>query len=140
MMNIDDIVASFQKAYPDDTILFYKFKSGGASSYYGERLLKVKLDDGYFLQIIKLLKSSGELMNSDDIKTKAFPFVYESKNEINDIQRRDTLREKLKNMFPKHYVNVFIFNDSDWSRYGNNTKGGTYFTKEYGSEIDVVLG
>jgi hypothetical protein len=138
-MNVDDILASFKRAYPNDSIVIYKFKNGRASSFLGERLLKIKLDNGYFLQIVKLSTSSGGHMSSDEIKAKAFAFVYESKHEKDDVKRRDLLRDKFKVLFPDHLVNVFLFSDSDWGRYANNIKGGTFFEKDYGSEVDVVL-
>ena len=50
-------------------------------------------------KIIKLLKSSGEFLTSENIKSKALPVIHESKTELDDIQRRDTLREKLKTIF-----------------------------------------
>jgi hypothetical protein len=138
-MSAEDIMVNFKKAYPNDTIVAYKFKSGGRGSFSGEKLLNVTLNDGYTLRIYKLRKSSGAHVNADEIKVKAFPFVYESRNMIDTAQRRDILNNKLTSMFPNHNVTVFIFNDSNWSRQSNNTKGITYFEKGYGSEVDVIL-
>ena len=78
-------------------------------------------------------------MSSDEIKVRAFPFVYESRNVTDGKQRREFLKQKLTAMFPNHYVNLFTFNDGYWSRYSNSTKGTTYFADSYGSEVDVVL-
>jgi hypothetical protein len=132
-------LARFKKLYPDDTIVVYKFKSGGASSYSGQKLLDVDASDGYTLRVYKFAKSSGSYMSSDDIKVKAFPFVYEIRGVTSGEERRDILEEKLTNMFPNHNVTVLIFNDSNWSRQSSNTKGNTYFEKSYGSEVDIVL-
>jgi hypothetical protein len=138
-MTANDIKANFMRAYPTDSIVVYKFKSGGFGSYNGEKLLDVTLDNGYNLRIYKLLKSSGAHMNTEEIKAKALPFIYESRNMIDDGQRHTILQNKFKTMFPNHYVNVFIFNGSDWARQSNNTKGSIYFEKDYDSEVDVVL-
>ena len=138
-MDAESIIANFKRAYPNDSIVAYEFKSGGAGSFSGEQLLDISLNNGSFLKVFKLSKSSGVSMDSDQIKVKAFPFVYETTHITDGARRRDILKNKLGAMFPNHNVNVFIFNDSNWSRNNINTKGSTYFEKSYGSEVDVVL-
>ncbi|CAF4095560.1 unnamed protein product [Adineta steineri] len=133
------IVESFKQAFPNDIIVAYKFKSGGAGWFYGTRLLRVNLKDGYWLQIYKLSKSAGNYVTSDEIKSTANSFINKTKGEVDNIKRRDILWNELKNAFPSHYVNIFIFDDSDWTRNGQNTKGSAYFEKNYGSEVDIVL-
>ena len=76
-------------------------------------------------------------MNSDIIKAKAFPFVYDTRSITNDSIRRDRLFASLANIFPDHNVNVFIFNNT-WSR-SCCSKGSAAFKNEYGSTIDIVL-
>ena len=78
-------------------------------------------------------------MSSDDIKAKAFRFIDETKGVTSGGERRDILVKQLTNIFPNHNFNVFIFHDSSWSRQSSNTKGSTYFEKNYGSEVDIVL-
>ncbi|CAF0833320.1 unnamed protein product [Adineta steineri] len=133
------IVESFKQAFPNDTIVAYKFKSGGAWLCYGTRLLRVNLKDGYWLQIHKLSKSAGNYVTSDEIKSTANSFINKTKGEVDNIKRRDILWNELKNAFPSHYVNIFIFDDNDWTRNGQNTKGSAYFEKNYGSEVSIVL-
>lgn len=138
-MGSKDIAANFKTAFPNDSILVYEFKSGGASSYDGNALVDVKLDTGYHLLVFKLNKSTGPPMSSDEIKSKALVFINDTKNETDGGQRRNILRDKLENVFPDHRVNIFIFGDGDWSRYGSNIKGITCFEKDYGSHVDIVL-
>lgn len=138
-MDIDEVLASFQRAYPDDTILIYRFKNAGGNSFYGDCLVNIQLHDGYYLRIYKLSKSSGESLSSDDIRIKAFPFVYDTKKEIDHNKRQNILEEKLRPLFPDHYVNIFIVNDSDWLQRSYNTKGISFFKEEYGSDVDIVL-
>ncbi|CAF1267683.1 unnamed protein product [Adineta steineri] len=133
------IVASFQRAFPNDTIVAYKYKNGGTGWFYGTILLEVKLIDGYFLRIIKLSKSAGNYVTSDEIKSTANSFINKTKGEVDSVKRRDILSNELKNVFPSHYVNIFIFDDTDWTRNGHNTKGSAYFEKNYGSEVSIVL-
>ena len=138
-MSATDIVDAFKKAFPDDTILAHTFKSGGASSFTGEKLVDVQLKSEEWLRIFKLSRSSASYLSGDEIKVKVFPFVYDTKNINDSERRRDILKDKLKILFPQHNVNLFIFNGSCWSRSSNNTKGIAFFEKEYGSEVDIVL-
>eukprot|EP01124_Arcella_intermedia_P016966 TRINITY_DN23594_c0_g1_i1.p1 TRINITY_DN23594_c0_g1~~TRINITY_DN23594_c0_g1_i1.p1 ORF type:complete len:140 (-),score=25.28 TRINITY_DN23594_c0_g1_i1:27-446(-) len=136
----DTIAATFKEAFPNDTIVIYVFSSGGSSSFKGFLLLDtLQLKDGNMLHILKLNQSSGEWMSSDDIKVRAFPFVYESRHITDNNRRRNLIKEKLDRQFPNHNVTVTVFNNSDWSRKSHNTKGATFFEKDYGTEIDVVL-
>lgn len=138
-MNLDEILASFQKAYPDDTILIYRFKNSGGNSFYGDCLLNVELQDGYHLRIYKLAKSSEELLSSDKIKIKVSPVVYETAKEIDHSKRQQILEEKLRPLFPDYYVNIFVVSDSNWSQRSYNTKGISSFKADYGSDVDIVL-
>ena len=132
------IKENFMKAYPNDLILVYKYTPpGGAGSYNGTKLLETKVQSGETLKAFKLTRSGGPNMNSDEIKAKAFPFVYDTRSITNDERRRDLLQASLKNIFPNHNVNVFIFNDG-WSR-SCCSKGSVAFKNEYGSTIDIVL-
>lgn len=130
---------NFHKAFPNDIILVHKYNTpGGTGSFYGNQLLKVQLEDRDWLRVYKLSKSSRPVMNSAEIKRRAFPFVYDTQRIRNPERRRDVLRNNLKNILPDHYVNVGIFGRG-WSRYSRNTKGVAYFDKEYGTDIDIVL-
>ncbi len=71
-------------------------------------------------------------------KLKHFLFVYDTKSETDDVKRHDSLRDSLKNIFPNHYINVFIYHKR-WTRSHTNIKDAAYFTKEYGSDVDIVL-
>ncbi len=72
-------------------------------------------------------------------KLKHFPLFMIQKNETNVVKkRRDKLRNSLKNIFPNHNVNVFIF-IKGWRCIATNSKGAVYLTKHYGSNVDIVL-
>jgi hypothetical protein len=132
------IFDNFSKAHPEDSILVYKFTTpGGASYYFGTQLLNINLGGSEWLRAYKLSESHGFYMNSDVIKSKAFPFVYDTRSITDSERRRTVLRDSLKNIFPNHYVNVFIF-DGAWSR-NNLSKGAVAFMNEYGSDVDIVL-
>lgn len=107
--------------------------------FYGIELLKVKLNDGYWLMIFKLSKLSGETMTSEQIQLVADPFIHKTKGEMDDLKRRDILNKQLNDAFPYHYVNIFIFENSDWHRNSYNIKGSAYYEKNYGSEVDIIL-
>ena len=132
------IKSNFMKAFPNDTILIYKFKSACAGTYHGVRLVSVTLKDGYYLKIYKLSKSAGEWMTEHQIKTKGLDLVEKTSNETTMTKRRNILKEKLKILFPNHYVTVFVFSGSSWARDSFNIKGTAYFEK-YGSEVDIIL-
>ncbi|UJR24097.1 hypothetical protein I4U23_027064 [Adineta vaga] len=132
------IFDTFRKANPDDSILVYKFTApGGTGNFFGNQLLHINLNGDEWLKAYKLSKSSGSYMNPDEIKAKAFPFIYDTRSITDTTRRRDILKNNLKIVFPDHYVNVFIFNKG-WSR-NNRSKGATAFKKEYGSDVDIVL-
>ncbi len=76
-------------------------------------------------------------MDSDDIKSKAFPFVYDTKGETDLGKRSDKLKASLTNVFPNHNVNVFIFGKT-CSR-SNYSRGATLFMNDYGSNVNIVL-
>lgn len=137
-MTTNDIRDSFRMVYPND--LFYVCKhasSRGASSYYGSLLLYVELYKGDYLSVYKLSRSLGPIMSSDEIKQKAFAFIYDTRNITNDVLRRDQLRRSLRPLFPKHNVNVFIF-DKHWDC-ASYDRGNAVFKYQYGSDVCVVL-
>jgi len=138
-LTVAKIAENLEEAYPEDSFLVYKFIApGGACWFHGNKLVDVKLDDGDLLRIYKLSTSSGSSMKSDEIKAKAFPFIYETKGETDNTRRRDKLRDSLKNVFPNHHVNVFILYPP-WNRNHWNVKGTTSFKDEFGSHVDIVL-
>ena len=137
--SVDDIINNFKETYPSDAFVVCKFKSpGGASSYDGTCLVDLKLNNDDWLYIYKLTSSSGPTISENDVKAKAFPFVYDTKSETSSEKRRDSLRDSLKTVFPEHNVNIFIFG-STWEAHRANCKGRAYFTKEYGSTVYIVL-
>ncbi len=132
------IFDNFRRAYPDDSILIYTFTPpGGAGSFNGIKLLETTLEGGESLRVFKLTKSSGFHMNPDEIRVKAFPFVSDTGSMKDNTKRRDCLVASLKNIFPDHNLNVFIFG-STWSRY-NHSRGAVGFRNEYGPDVDIVL-
>jgi hypothetical protein len=129
---------NFKKAHLEDHILVYKYTaSGGACSYYGTELLHINLGGNERLRAFKLSESKGSFMNPNVIKSKAFPFVYDTRSITDSERRRTVLRDSLKNIFPNHYVNVFIFSGA-WSR-NTRSKGAVDFADEYGADVDIVL-
>ncbi|CAF3553043.1 unnamed protein product [Rotaria sp. Silwood1] len=103
-----------------------------------QKLLKAQLKDDYdYLEVFKLWRSSVCSMDSDEIKSKAFPFVYDTKGQTDTETRRDSLKASLQKIFPNHGMNVFIFSKS-WY-YRTYTKGSASFEKEYGTDVLVVL-
>ncbi|CAF1459899.1 unnamed protein product, partial [Rotaria sordida] len=52
---------------------------GGSSSFYGNELLDVQLQDGDWLKIYKLSESSGSTLNDNEVRRKALPFVYDTR-------------------------------------------------------------
>jgi hypothetical protein len=134
----ETIVNNFRTAYPNESILIYKYRApGGTGIFHGVKLLEVKLHNEEWLTIYKLKKSSGTYMNSDDIKFKAFPFICDTQSETDPNKRRDKLKTSLKNVFPNHHVNVFIF-CKNWTG-SSYSCGATSFRGEYGSDVDIVL-
>ena len=134
-VNIRD---SFSAAFPSATIYVCKYRApGGACSFYGNQLLHVKLDDGDWLTVYKLSDSSGYNMNGGVVKQKAFPFVYDTRNITDSEIRRNRLRDHLKNIFPDHNVNVFIYGNVFENAY--HSKGKACFSNGYGSRVMVVL-
>ncbi len=135
----DNIMENYKKAYPSDTFVVHKFTApGGCGWRHGYQLLRIQLVDNDWLDVYKLIQSSGSVLNSDDIKTKAFAFIYDTKDQTDDEKRRESLYDSLKNVFPNHYVNVFIFT-KQWSWNVNNSKGSVSFTDKYGSDVHIVL-
>ncbi|CAF4282538.1 unnamed protein product [Rotaria sordida] len=78
-----EIYRNFTTAYPDEFVLVLKYDApGGGGSYYGTKLLKAQLKNGYdYLEVFKLCKPSACSMDSDEIKSKVFPFVYDTKGQ-----------------------------------------------------------
>ncbi|CAF2786702.1 unnamed protein product [Rotaria sp. Silwood2] len=129
---------NLETAYPNDIFFVCKFAApGGASSYEGQVLLNQQLEDGDWLRIYKLSKSSGPMMNNVIVKHIAFPFVYDTKGIINNEARREILHHSLKTLFPHHNVNVIIFNEP-WES-ASCAKGCVSFINEYGSDVCVIL-
>lgn len=138
MSNTSEIYDNLIKAYPSDYFVVYKFTApGGASHYSGTQLFDLKVSDGDWVQAYKLNASSGPSLTAEEVKQKAFPFVYDTKGITDNGNRRDKLRDNLKSMFPNHNVTVFIFGHS-WTRTGRS-KGATSFKNEYGSDVDIIL-
>ncbi|CAF1508829.1 unnamed protein product [Adineta ricciae] len=133
------IIAKFHEVFPNDTIVAYKYKSGSAEWFYGTKLLDLQLKDDYWLRIIKFSTSVGESMTTDHVQLRATPYILKTKAETDGSKRRDILRDELKTAFPNHFVNVFIYNDNDWTRSSRNAKGTAYYEKNYGTEVDIVL-
>ena len=137
--SVDDIINKFKETYPSDAFVVCKFTApGGTSSYHGTCLADLKLNNDDWLHIYKLTSSSEPTISDNDVKAKAFPFVYDTKSETSSEKRRDSLRDSLKTVFPEHNVNVFIFGRS-WNANARNHKAHTWFTKEYGSDVYIVL-
>ena len=125
-------------AHPEDSILVYKFTApGGCNSHYGTKLLAIELANNEWLHAYQLSKSSGSYMTQEEIRYKAFPFIYDTRHVTNIRSRLDLLKKSLRKVFPDHYVNIFIFRDG-WSRRCNG-KGSVAFKYEYGSDVDIVL-
>ncbi|CAF0976549.1 unnamed protein product [Rotaria sp. Silwood1] len=132
------IIDKLQAAYPNDIFYVCKFSPpGGASSYEGQLLLNVPLQDGDWLRIYKLSQSSGPPVNNDIVKHIAFPFIYDTKSITNDEARVKRLCHSLQTLFPLHHVNVIVFNEP-WES-SSCAKGCVSFMKEYGSDVCVIL-
>ena len=86
--------------------------------------------------MFKLSESSAAIVKDEEIKYKVFPFIYETQNVTDNVKRRSIITEKIKVLFPQHYVNVFVFNDESWSRHSFGTKGRTYSQSMNGIEVD----
>ncbi len=130
---------NYKKAYPSDTFVVHKYTSpGGCGLYRGHHLLRIQLVDNDWLDVYKLKQSSGSVLNSDEIKSKAFPFIFDTKGQTDNAKRRDSLNDSLKNLFPNYNVNVFIF-EKQWSESMSNIKGSASFTNEYGSDVHIIL-
>jgi hypothetical protein len=135
----EEIYDNFMKLYPNHLFLVYKFTpaEGGAGYFYGNKILEVKVDDGDRLKIYRLSKSTGSQMNSDEIKSKALSFIYDTQTITDAEKRSESLHDSLKRIFPKHNVSVFIFN-KEWIRHGCG-KGYAHFKDEDGSNVDIIL-
>ncbi|CAM4808231.1 unnamed protein product [Rotaria magnacalcarata] len=119
-----EIRDNYKKANPDDSVLVYKFAApGGCGNYHGTLLSHVKLDDGEWLKVIKLQKSNGSNLNEDEIRTKALPFIYDTKDEKESEKRRDRLKNSLRDVFPDHHVSIHIFSGA-WSRSSSRVRIG----------------
>ncbi|CAF0774773.1 unnamed protein product [Adineta ricciae] len=138
-VDIGEIVTNFKKAYPNDDFLVQKHKPcTSAGRYHGDTLLDVKLEVGECLTIYKLEKSSGSAsINSDELKSKAFPFVYDTKSETDIEKRHDLIRTSLKNLLPNYRVHTFIFTEN--CVHAGYYKACASFKKEYGSDFIVFL-
>lgn len=136
----DLLMENYHKAYPTSTLVIYKYAApGGSSTCRGNLLSHIQLIDQDWLDIYKLTKSSElMMMTSDEIKSKAFPFVFDTKSETDSEKRCENLYESLNNTFPNYNVNVFVFKNN-WSGSMTNTKGSVTFTKEYGSDVVIIL-
>ncbi|CAF4183596.1 unnamed protein product, partial [Rotaria sordida] len=90
----ESILDSFRTIYPDDSFYICKFTPpGGSSSFYGNELLDVQLQDGDWLKIYKLSESSGSTLNDNEVRRKALPFVYDTRRVTDDETRRDRLHD-----------------------------------------------
>lgn len=128
----------FHETYPSDYFYVCKFTApGGVCGYNGNNLLDAQLDDEDWLQVYKLMESSGSKLNDDEIRQKALPFVYDTKDITDGEMRRDRLREDLKMVFPEHNVNVFLYKNK-WS-YASWSKGCFAFLNAYGLDVVIVL-
>ena len=137
-VNLANIRDNLKEAFPDAIFYVCKYTlPGGTCSYYGKKLLRIQLDDGDWLDVYKLSDSSGYNMNDDVVKQKAFPFVYDTRNITDSEIRRDRLGAHLKNIFPDHNVNVFIYGNVFENAY--HSRGNACFRNGYGSSVTVVL-
>ena len=134
----EEIFDNLRKAHPNDSILVYRYTApGGCGTYSGDQLLHINLGGDVWLEAYKLKESSGSNLDKDEIKVKAFPFVFDTKGITDSAKRRDSLKSSLSKVFPNHNVTVFIFKSS-WSR-KNRSSGAVSFQNEYGSDVDIVL-
>ncbi|CAF2995421.1 unnamed protein product, partial [Rotaria sp. Silwood2] len=126
------------KAYPDDLFVVHRWTApGGAWKGYETKLSEVQCDDEDWLRVIKLQKSKGLFMKEDEIRSKAFSFIYNTKGESNCEKRRDSLFTSLNNIFPNYNVSVFIFEDY-WAK-RCWCKGWCEFRNEYGSDVSIIF-
>lgn len=128
----------FLKAYPDELIVVYRYAApGGCCSCLGIQLLGINLGGNEWLDMFKLHKSAGACVNEEEITSKAHPFVYETRDIRDHRRRRDILKNNLKNVFPNHYVHIFLFK-ARWTRSSQN-KGAASFRNDYGHDVDIIL-
>jgi hypothetical protein len=71
----ENIIENYKRANHSDTFVVHKYTlPGGCNWHSGFSLLRIQLSDQDWLDIHKLSTSSGFIINSDEIKAKAFPF------------------------------------------------------------------
>lgn len=137
-INIQHIRNSFKAACPEGLFYVCKHaKPGGSGSYYGKYLLELELKDEDWLIVYQLSRSSGSIMDDNEVRQKVFPFIDNTRTILDITVRRDLLRDALKYVFPNHNVNIFIY-EKDWQNayYG---KGSASFIDECGLDVCIVL-
>ena len=132
------VLNTFKEIYPQDAFVVVKGAFNWRSHFRGKSLLYVKLENKEYFHIGKLEISSGAKLNKIDVKSKAFPFVFQSKDIKNVSERCFKLRDQLTPIFPHHKLYVFVAN-STWNRLSHNIKGEVTFRKQYGSDVDIIL-
>lgn len=120
--------------------LFYvaEFKRpGGEGSFYGRQLMMVPISNERWLMAFQLFSRNKTTINDATVQQKAFPFVYDTKSMTNNQERANSLANSLRPIFPEHYVNIFIYN-GNWND-SFNGKGSANFSREYGSNVHIIL-
>lgn len=141
--NMGDVVKNirdqFHQAYPSDCFYVCKFSAtGGACAFDGQNLIDAQLQDKDWLQVFKLKNSSGPILEDADIRQKALPSIYDTKDITDNEVRRNRLCDDLKVKFPNHNVNVFVYTNK-WT-YAAWGKGCYSFVgANYGSEVVLVF-
>lgn len=132
------VLNAFKESYPQDSFVVVKGAFNWRSHFQGKTLLYVQLEDKEYLHIGKLETSSGAKLSKIDVKSKAFPFVFQTKDIKTAGERCLKLNDQLKPIFPHHKLYVFVGN-STWNRQSHNIKGEVTFRKQYGTDVDIIL-
>ncbi len=128
------VAQNLKHAYPGDTFLAI---SVTPNKNFGWNIL----DFGGW-RVYKLAESNGNSISDDQVKEKALCWMFDSKSITDVEKRKNFIYEKMKNIFPAHKVNVFLFRESDSILYylTNSSKGTAFFEREiYGHALLVIL-
>ena len=136
----EEIRDNFSKMFPSESFQVIQASNYCVSSFNGELLLKVKLEDGNYLLVLKMRVSDGPKISNDEVFQKAFPWVYESKKTPDVDRRRDFLKENISNLFPQYHVLVLMFKaGQSWAAPYAKAKANAVFAKDYGDHDIIII-
>jgi len=92
-------------------------------------------------RVCRLDASSAPSIADGQLKEKAFSCISASKTTADAEQRLEYIADKVKNIFPSHSVNLFMFREGDSTDYfiTDSPKGTSLFGREYRLAVLIIL-